>query len=198
MVATAASTTIGVGDSAPGAAVLALSDIIHTLSPSPPAQADGEGMQVDEAKAVDAEDESPEPLTDEDVGAMKRRLVEMGLTREDGTRLNGVNTSSREGELVDMVLRLIRTPVISPSQLAEQASAIGSLQGQLEFLSSVVREERSRWQSEREGWDRMAEALIRQRNKPGKGATPDEELERKCSTLEADNRILKHRVCDFT
>jgi hypothetical protein len=68
-------------------------------------------------------------------------------------------------------------------------------------------------EAERDGWERSAEALIAQRNKPGSGATPSEvrsslfsiypqhnissifqELERKCSTLESDNRILKDRV----
>ena len=35
-------------------------------------------------------------------------------------------------------------------------------------------EERDRWQSERDGWERIAEALIAQRNKPGSSAAKDE------------------------
>ena len=35
-------------------------------------------------------------------------------------------------------------------------------------------EERDRWQSERDGWERIAEALIAQRNKPGSSGAKDE------------------------
>ncbi|EAU82662.1 hypothetical protein CC1G_12430 [Coprinopsis cinerea okayama7 len=140
-------------------------------------------------------DSSPEPATDADIAYMKKRLLEMGLTRDDGTKpVNDADHNSREGELLDMVLTLIRPPRISPSQLANQAEMIASLQAQNELWASQLQEERLRMESERDGFERMAEALIRQRNRPGVGIAPNEELVRKCSILEADNRILRERL----
>ncbi|KAG2012997.1 hypothetical protein CC2G_009940 [Coprinopsis cinerea AmutBmut pab1-1] len=140
-------------------------------------------------------DSSPEPATDADIAYMKKRLLEMGLTRDDGTKpVNDADHNSREGELLDMVLTLIRSPRISPSQLTNQAEMIASLQAQNELRASQLQEERLRMESERDGFERMAEALIRQRNRPGVGITPNEELVRKCSILEADNRILRERL----
>lgn len=55
-----------------------------------------------------------------------------------------------------------------------QAEIISSLSEQRDFLIQQAEEQRSRWESERDGWDRMAEALIAQRNKGGTSAAKDE------------------------
>lgn len=64
-------------------------------------------IQVDALQDEDEDMEKekiPEPATEEDLANIKKRLVEMGVTRDDGTKLaTGLNHSSREGELLDMV-----------------------------------------------------------------------------------------------
>jgi hypothetical protein len=47
-------------------------------------------------------------------------------------------------------------------------------------------EERERWQSERDGWERIAEALIAQRNKPGSSAAKDEV---RCNYFDPENEF---------
>jgi len=46
-----------------------------------------------------------------------------------------------------------------------QAEVISGLTSQRNFLVRQAEEERDRWSSQRDGWERMAEALIAQRNK---------------------------------
>lgn len=57
---------------------------------------------------------------------------------------------------------------MDPSQLERQAETIANLTTHRDFLAEQMEEERERWQAEREGWDRAAEALLSQRNKPSK------------------------------
>lgn len=44
---------------------------------------------------------------------------------------------------------------------------ISNLQARQEYLLTQMDEERERWECERNGWDRMGEALVRRRTKPG-------------------------------
>ncbi|TFK44265.1 hypothetical protein BDQ12DRAFT_672673 [Crucibulum laeve] len=89
------------------------------------------------------------------------------------------------------VIRLTESPLLNPSQLMRQAEVISGLTAQRDFLLRRADEEGARWQSEKEGWDRIAEALIAQRNKPGNPAGREEDLERQCSSLIAENRAIR-------
>jgi hypothetical protein len=51
---------------------------------------------------------------------------------------------------------------------------IAGLTEQRNYLVQQSEEQRSRWESEKDGWARMAEALIAQRNKGGHTAARDE------------------------
>jgi hypothetical protein len=57
---------------------------------------------------------------------------------------------------------------VDPTQLERQADTIADLRAQRDFIARQAEEERERWQSERESWDRSAEALISQRSRPEK------------------------------
>ena len=141
---------------------------------------------------------SPKPLTEADVVGMRRRLHEFGflldrdrneLNIEDMTRHSDdfTITSVREKERVNMVccysiciitsrnngnlcqvLRLTDPLPVDPTQLERQADVISVLTAQRDFLVRQAEEDRDRWASEREGWDRMAEALLSHRNRSGK------------------------------
>jgi len=52
-------------------------------------------------------------------------------------------------------------------QLVRQAETIARLTRQRDFLIHQAEEQRSWWESEKDSWARMAEALIAQRNKGG-------------------------------
>jgi hypothetical protein len=71
---------------------LTLSDIIHTISPSPSPQ-DDTGFQR-------AETASPERLTEADISQIRRRVTDMGISSSSNGK---VNASLREKELVQMV-----------------------------------------------------------------------------------------------
>ena len=51
---------------------------------------------------------------------------------------------------------------------------IANLQFQRERVARELEREQERWTVERYGWERMAEALIAQRNRPGFGGTASE------------------------
>lgn len=118
----------------------------------------------------------------------------MGLSTDGMKKKNeGANISSREEELLDMVsgplyylyscftiiqvLALAQSPLISSAQLAAQADTIANLQFQRERIALELELEQDRWAVERYGWERMAEALIAQRNRPGFGGTASEASE---------------------
>ncbi|KAF5329057.1 hypothetical protein D9611_013878 [Ephemerocybe angulata] len=206
-------------------ATLALSDIMHTMSPSPvPSTQEGKltgigtldgmgyGEDPDSLGLLDMDSDavtpkaaagqglpledtgryaSPEPVTEEVTAHFRDRLVKMGLS-VDGTKktVEGLHLSSREEELLDMVLTLTRAPIVSSTQLVTQAELIASLQVQREHMFQEIEEERAIWDAERAGWERMAEALISQRNK----SAPSEEMERKSLLHDAETRILKERL----
>lgn len=71
------------------------------------------------------------------------------------------------------VLRLTGSTLLDPTQLTRQADAISWLTSQRDFLLKQAEEERERWESEKDGWARMAEALISRRNKPGTATIKD-------------------------
>ncbi|KAF8208315.1 hypothetical protein K438DRAFT_1516433, partial [Mycena galopus ATCC 62051] len=102
-----------------------------------------------------------ETLQDKDVAQMRARALQMGLGTEDNTQ-----STPRERELFEMVLRLTNPnlPSLDPSQLMRQADTISHLVLQREYLTRRVEEERSRWECDKEGWDRMSEALLALRN----------------------------------
>jgi hypothetical protein len=114
------------------------------------------------------------------------------------------NVSSREKELANMVspyhqkknhttnlhrpqvLRLTASSLIDPTQLLSQAAIIAGLTSQRNFVIRQAEEERDRWQSERDGWERIAEALIAQRNKPGSSVAKDEV---RCNYFDSGNEF---------
>ncbi|KAH6914592.1 hypothetical protein BKA70DRAFT_551019 [Coprinopsis sp. MPI-PUGE-AT-0042] len=154
--------------------------------------------QVAAGERGEHHDTAHEPDADAQIACVSKRLVEMGLLREDGTKLGDGNHSPKEAELLDMIISLIHAPRISPSQLADQADIISNLQARHEYLSAQMDEQRERWECERNGWERMGEALVRRRTKPGPAAAAvNQEVERKCLTLEAENRMLKDQLHDM-
>ncbi|KAJ3807728.1 hypothetical protein F5876DRAFT_13963, partial [Lentinula aff. lateritia] len=98
-----------------------------------------------------------EPLQDEEVIQFRAQVLNMGVLSSDGM-------NSRERELARMVLRLTESSGPSSAQIASQAAIILDLSTQRDYLIQQAEEERARWQSEREGWERASEALIAQRN----------------------------------
>jgi hypothetical protein len=68
------------------------------------------------------------------------------------------------------VVRLTACSGPDPGQLLRQAETIAELSDQRNYLMQQVEEERTRWESEKDGWARMAEALIASRNKGGNSA----------------------------
>lgn len=72
------------------------------------------------------------------------------------------------------VLRLTDPLPVDATQLERQADVISVLTAQRDFLVRQAEEDRDRWCSEREGWDRMAEALLSHRNKSGRSATRED------------------------
>jgi hypothetical protein len=75
---------------------LVLSDIVHGMSPSPAPQAMDTTSNEVTRRSV-----SPEVLAEEQVAAMRQRVLELGPIPEAGQ-----DAHSRERELVDMVRRL--------------------------------------------------------------------------------------------
>ncbi|KAJ6610482.1 hypothetical protein B0H10DRAFT_2060146 [Mycena sp. CBHHK59/15] len=154
---------------------LSLSDIMYPMSPPPP-----ERPPVMEA------------LEDHEIARMRARAIQMGL----GTGTSEpTDATPRERELFDMVLRLTNPNVtaVDPAQLLRQAETISTLVQQRDYLLLQNEQERSRWQSEKDGWERMAEALIAQRAR--KLNVPDDsELKKMCQSLEFDNNSLKEKL----
>ncbi|KII94575.1 hypothetical protein PLICRDRAFT_86077 [Plicaturopsis crispa FD-325 SS-3] len=165
---------------------LSLSDIMHLASPSPAA--------ADLADRPRTRSASPdlEPLDADEVQAIRRRVVQMNLAKSSSAPSN-----SREKELADMVMKLTSTIASQPShnQVVHQASTIAALTSQRNFLIQEGDAQRARWESEKEGWERMAEALIAQRGKVVVG-NKDEESDRHMSLHELDNKTLKQKLTE--
>ncbi|KAK0218910.1 hypothetical protein IW262DRAFT_1388056 [Armillaria fumosa] len=139
---------------------LALSDIMHTLSPSLGPQ---NTEQTPYANGTDAQERarSMDPV---DLKGYRSKLSEMEL-------LSGENEPATpcERELGNMVLSLLDARQWDPAHLLEQASTISELMQEQELVLKLFSEERERWTAEKEGWERSAEVLISQRTKE----TPD-------------------------
>ena len=240
---------------------LALSDIMHHMSPSPvPAEDSTTAEDSDMRDPYQNESRrgrggSPEPLTAADVVAIRRRLHAVGFSLDrDQNELNlgedltrhsdGFGSATlREGELVNMVccnpallniynnntkdcqiLQLTDPLPVDSTQLERQADAISVLTSQRDFLVRQAEEDRDRWCSEREGWDRMAEALLSHRSRTGNSATREDvcfsyffglfilpkvvlvisffssnskETQRRKVQLESENRALRDKVCIY-
>ncbi|KAH7879544.1 uncharacterized protein C8R40DRAFT_1234017 [Lentinula edodes] len=127
-----------------------------------------------------------EPLQDEEVIQFRAQVLNMGVLSSDGM-------NSRERELARMVLRLTESSRPSSAQIASQAAIILDLSTQRDYLIQQAEEERARWESEREGWERASEALIAQRNAKDHYSNRHQELERYCSILQTDNEDLRRR-----
>ncbi|PPQ65747.1 hypothetical protein CVT24_011780 [Panaeolus cyanescens] len=155
---------------------LALSDIMHHLSPSP----------VDPPNNTTGHPNSPLPVSSADVLTMRGRLRELQTAALTGPDLTGL----REAELLQMVSRLTETLPIDPAQLERQAETIGQLILQRDLIVKQAEEERARWQAERESWERTAEALILQRAKVSKS----DDFDRQRGLWEAETRSLRDKV----
>ena len=110
------------------------------------------------------------------------------------------------------VIRLTSAHTPDVAQLYTQAKTIQELCRQRDFIIKEVAEERARWEAERHGFDRVAEALIAGRNHGGDSTYREEvcllplvdnandidprfqELERQVATLDADNKALRQKV----
>ncbi|KAF8967486.1 hypothetical protein BDZ97DRAFT_2073535 [Flammula alnicola] len=188
------SATMSLADNLP---TLALSDIMHHMSPSP-VPLEEHNPETEQIGSLRERAASPEPLSEADVLGIRRRLEEMGLLvarRQIGTERNASSTSqlsnlsSREKELVDMVLRLTDQLPIDPAQLDRQADVIASLTAQRDFIVRQSEEERERWRSERETWERTAEALLSQKAKP-----KSEDAGRQREIYESETRALRDKL----
>ncbi|KAI0321962.1 hypothetical protein OF83DRAFT_1187291 [Amylostereum chailletii] len=165
---------------------LSLSDIIHTTSPSPQYHDD------DLDASASPSTTTPEPLDPSQIEAMRKRVMEMMLPS-----VAKLNPTPRERELLTMVLRLTSYTVSEPAQLQQlhaQAATILDLSKQREALLHESEEAQARWKVEREGFERMAEALIVRKSRGVEASYREEELERQVATLDADNRVLRHKV----
>ncbi|KAA1466619.1 hypothetical protein DENSPDRAFT_926000 [Dentipellis sp. KUC8613] len=168
------------------APVLALSDIIHNMSPSPAPQLSDDAPDG----AARPPSSSPEPLDSAQVEAMRKRAVELSL-------LGKISLSPKEKELVVMVLRLTSSSVPDTAQILAQAETIADLTQQRDFLCRTFDEERARWEVEKQSFDRTAEALIGKRSRGGDATYREEELERQIAMLDSDNRALRAKIADY-
>ncbi|EPQ58874.1 hypothetical protein GLOTRDRAFT_135891 [Gloeophyllum trabeum ATCC 11539] len=177
---------------------LELSDIMHPLSPSPaplPPEAPQEPpaepppSSVNHAAARTSRSPSPEPLDHIEFQELKQKIRNMGLLDRGSADL-----TPRERELATIVLRLTSMTYPDSSQLVRQAETIAHLTRQRDFLLRQAEEERIRWEAEREGWDRMAEALISNRSRGNHPTYREEELAREVHNLDSDAKALRQKL----
>ena len=72
------------------------------------------------------------------------------------------------------VIRLTSAHTPDVGQLCTQANAIQELCHQRDFIIKEIEEERARWEAERLGFDRVAEALIARRSHGGESTYREE------------------------
>ncbi|KAI6042290.1 hypothetical protein EDC04DRAFT_2662052 [Pisolithus marmoratus] len=96
-----------------------------------------------------------------------------------------------------MVLRLTDEPIPDTDQLIRQADTITSLTLHRDLLLHQAEEQRLRWTAERNGWARMAEALVAQQSKH-RATNPEREddIERLNASLESDNKNLRQKLTE--
>ena len=164
--------------------VLALSDIMHGIASS-----DTLVTPEDDIETVfAAESSTPEPLDNAQIELMRKRVLELIVSGA-----SKMNTSSREKELLEMVhiffylfwmissakfgpkvIRLTSAHTPDVGQLCTQANTIQELSRQRDFIIKEAEEERARWEAERVGFDRVAEALIARRSHGGESTYREE------------------------
>ncbi|KIK96093.1 hypothetical protein PAXRUDRAFT_826325 [Paxillus rubicundulus Ve08.2h10] len=165
---------------------LVLDDLVRIASPSPAPHASLEDSAVPLRTNSSS---SPEPIQEFDTVEMRKKVAELRYVDGGNSELN-----PREKELAEMVLRL--TSVVRPNseQLFRQAEMISALTQQRDLLIHQAEEQRLRWNSEKDGWARMAEALIAQQARSRSNADRDENAERLHAAIEADNMALRQRL----
>ncbi|KAG1737360.1 hypothetical protein EDD22DRAFT_923770 [Suillus occidentalis] len=147
---------------------LAFDDLVHimSLSPAPPlATLDDSQLPLRPKTA------SPRPQNDTDIQETRMNITDIH------------DLGRGEKELPDVQVK--ETGV---------AELISCLIDQRDMLVRQAEEQRLRWNSEKDGWARMAEALIAQQAKHRNSSDRDEELERQHAITEADNRSLRLRL----
>ncbi|XP_006456888.1 hypothetical protein AGABI2DRAFT_122770 [Agaricus bisporus var. bisporus H97] len=133
---------------------------------------------------------SEQPLAEEDVVKMRARIADMGLSSDAEVQ----NLTSKEKELGGMVVKLLDS-FIDPAQLLRQAEFITWLGSQRDLLVRSFEEERQRWEAERDGWNRMAEALLAQQAKTGiSPSRKEEEVEHQHNMYESENKALREKA----
>ncbi|KAG6333008.1 hypothetical protein ID866_6085 [Astraeus odoratus] len=164
---------------------LVLDDIVHVMSPSPAPQPTADDSEM----TLRANSSSPEPLLDSDLVHMRKRVLEMHILDK-----GELQASPREKELAKMVLRFTNSPILDTEQLVRQAEMISALTVHRDMLLQQAEEQRLRWESEKDGWARIAEALIAQQTKNRPSAERDDDIERLNTNLETDNKNLRQRL----
>lgn len=158
---------------------LALDDLVHiiSLSPAPPlATLDDSPLPLRPKIA------SPRPKNDTDIQEIRMNITDMH------------DLSGGEKELPDITVKENDVVHPDPEQIIRQAEIISCLIDQRDMLVRQAEEQKLRWNSEKDGWARMAEALIVQQAKHRSSSDKDEELERQHAITEADNRSLRQRL----
>lgn len=158
---------------------LALDDLVHIMSfsPAPPLATLDDSQLPLRPKIA-----SPNPKNNTDIQEVHMNITDM------------YDLGGGEKELLDMTAKEIGLMHPDPEQVIRQAEMISCLIDQRDMLVRQAEEQRLRWNSEKDGWARMAEALIAQQAKHRSSSDKDEELERQHAITEADNRSLRQRL----
>ncbi|KAL1944117.1 hypothetical protein VTO73DRAFT_3302 [Trametes versicolor] len=189
------------------APALALDDIFHTMSPSPTPQPlppepststlsehpfsfdanPPHSVPITDYSTHVPRTHSPEPLDYSELEVMRARVQECALSH-----------SAREAEFAAMVLRLASHLLLhpSPAQLASQAEVIADLTFQRNLLLRERAEENGRWQSERDQWDKTADALARKVRAVHEPARADSETQRYVARLEDDLKMARRKLAE--
>ncbi|TCD65972.1 hypothetical protein EIP91_001964 [Steccherinum ochraceum] len=191
------------------APALALEDIMHTSSPSPAPQPPPALSSTDEAPSLPAiAPNTPQqsfyaqrPVTPHspdhgvDTHPTRSRLQELGLLGSDSTP--AASMTSREKELLDMILSMTAPqPDGYADQLSAQAETISGLIQQRSFLIQQRVEDHTRWDAERQSWQRTTEVLSSQRRAPADPSAVDEETQRKMALSDSDIKALKVKLAE--
>ncbi|KAG2741982.1 hypothetical protein P692DRAFT_201796157 [Suillus brevipes Sb2] len=158
---------------------LAFDDLVHimSLSPAPPLTTLDDSQLPLRPKTA-----SPRPQNDTDIQEVRMNITDIH------------DLGRGEKELPDVPVKETGAVHPDPEQVIRQAELISCLIDQRDMLVRQAEEQRLRWNSEKDGWARMAEALIAQQAKHRNSSDKDEELERQHAITEADNRSLRLRL----
>ncbi|KAG2130172.1 uncharacterized protein EDB93DRAFT_1180720 [Suillus bovinus] len=138
----------------------ALDDLVHimSLSPAPPlATLDDSQLPLRPPKTA-----SPRPQIDNGEQEVRINITDMH------------DLSVGEKELPDLVVKETSGVHPDPEQVIRQAEIISCLIVQRDMLLRQAEEQRLRWNSEKDSWARMAEALIAQQSKHRSPSDKDE------------------------